>query len=82
MTRYEPPSCVEYQRITPGSRMGSVLVRCEAEGSAATRVIVTYALTALTEAGNAALREMTDAKFREFIAGWERSIGRLAATAG
>src|SRR5688572_5199525 len=48
MTRHEPTSgIVEYQRITPGSRMGSVLVECAAKDLTRTRVSVTYALTGL-----------------------------------
>ena len=82
MTRHEPGAgVVEYQRITPGSRMGSVLVQCEAQGGARTRVTVTYTLTALTEEGNRMLREIDEAAFREFIEGWERSITGSALAA-
>jgi len=45
MTRHEPESgLVEYLRVTPGSRMGTVRVQC-AQPTAGTRVSVTYALT-------------------------------------
>src|SRR5688572_23036064 len=30
MIRHEPPNLVEYVRMTPGSRMGRVLVQCSA----------------------------------------------------
>ena len=83
MTRHEPAAgVVEYQRITPGSRMGSVLVQCEALDSARTRVTVTYTLTALTEDGNRMLREIDTAAFRAFIGDWERAIASLKPAAG
>ena len=70
---------MEYVRTTPASRTGTVLVQCSALDAARTRVTVVYALTALTESGNAILRELTEAKFREFIASWEDAIARIGA---
>ncbi|HYC37323.1 MAG TPA: hypothetical protein VEC19_12925 [Usitatibacter sp.] len=82
MTRYEPQAgLVEYQRITPGSRMGSVLVQCTSLGASRTRVTVAYALTALTEDGNRVLRGMDDAKFQAFIEDWERAIAGIKPAA-
>lgn len=46
-------------RFTPGSRLGTVNVRCTAEGPSVTRVAVTYALTALSDAGSEVLRSLT-----------------------
>ena len=83
MTRYEPDAgLVEYQRITPGSRMGSVLVQCAALGPARTRVTVAYTLTALTEEGNRMLRGIDEAAFRAFIGDWESAIAALKPAAG
>ena len=82
MTRHEPAAgTVEYQRITPGSRMGSVLVECAAKDLTSTRVTVTYALTGLSDAGNQVLRDMDEAKFRAFIGDWERAIARVKQAA-
>ena len=75
--RHDPGAgLVEYQRVTPASRTGSVLVQCSEVGAGRTRVTVIYKLTALTEHGNRALRDMTEEKFREFIASWAKSISR------
>ena len=74
MTRHEPVGgVVEYLRVTPGSRMGSVRVQCSEAGSG-TRVTVTYALTALTLEGNETLRALDATAYEAFIASWETSI--------
>ncbi len=81
--RYEPSAgLVEYSRVTPASRAGSVLVHCSALGDGRTRVTVVYTLTALTEHGNRVLREMDEARYRLFIEGWAEAIGRATAAAG
>jgi len=75
MVRHEPAAgLVEYVRCTPGSRMGRVLVQCASLDAARTRVNVIYALTGLTEAGNARIRELDAAHYRAFIDGWSKSI--------
>jgi hypothetical protein len=74
MTRHEPEYGVaEYLRVTPGSRMGTVRVQCSQAGEA-TRVTVTYALTALTPAGNDTLRELDADAYADFIESWRAAI--------
>jgi len=72
--RHEPAAAVEYARITPGNRAAIVRVRCQAIGADATRVYVSYEYTGLSEAGNAYVRSMDEARFREFIASWREMI--------
>lgn len=80
MTRHEPDSGVaEYLRVTPGSRMGTVRVQCS-DADAGTRVTVTYALTALTPAGNATLRALDAAAYEAFITSWREAAMRSATT--
>lgn len=80
LIRHEPASgLVEYVRTTPGSRTGTVLVQCAALDARRTRVTVVYTLTALTEEGNAALREMDDARYRAYIESWEKAIAEAIA---
>jgi hypothetical protein len=75
MVRHEPgQGLVEYVRVTPGSRAGRVLVQCAPLDAARTRVNVIYALTGLTEAGNATIRALDEAHYREFIDSWSRAI--------
>ena len=86
MIRHSPPDLVEYVRMTPGSRIGRVLVKCSALDTARTRVHVTYELTGLTEKGNELIREIDQAKFEGFIDSWsasiEKAISERRATRG
>ena len=76
MMRHDPAAgLVEYLRVTPGSRVGRVLVHCTALDLARTRVNVVYEFTGLTEAGNARIRELLDAAhYRDFIESWSKAI--------
>lgn len=80
MVRHEPAQgLVEYVRCTPASRMGRVLVQCTALDAARTRVNVIYALTGLTEKGNAQICAMDAEHYRHFIESWRESIERAVA---
>jgi hypothetical protein len=81
MLRYEPAAGrVEYLRLTPGSRLGVVRVQCTPLSPGRTQVDVSYELTALTEAGNAAIRALDERAFSAFIAGWPEAINRAITT--
>lgn len=62
-----------YARVTPGSRSVIVAVKCEAAGALETRVIVRYSLTALSEAGNAAIAAFVEG-YQEMIEDWRKKI--------
>jgi hypothetical protein len=64
-----------YLRCTPGSRTGTVEIRCRALDAARTEVRVSYALTALSPAGAEALQAFERDKFATMIDGWGREIG-------
>ncbi|HKE68312.1 MAG TPA: SRPBCC family protein [Nocardioidaceae bacterium] len=72
VTARESGRRISYARVTPGSRAGTVTVELEptAEGS---RVTVGYELTALSEAGQAALGEFA-ATYSDFLRSWETAI--------
>ena len=66
-----------YVRFTPGSRLGTVTVRCApSAGGAAdgTEVTVTYEMTSLSPEGAATLEAMTPEEYASSLAGWEREI--------
>jgi hypothetical protein len=65
-----------YLRCTPGSRTGTVEVRCRALDFARTEVDVTYVLTALSDAGADVLRAFEGRRFADRIDGW---AGEIAA---
>lgn len=74
-----------YLRCTPGSRTGTVEVWCRALEGVRTEVEVTYALTALSDAGAEFLQAFEGARFSEMIDGWTAEIAArrdalLAAT--
>ena len=75
MTRHEPAAgIVEYARVTPGSRVATVLVQCARLDAARTRVTVIYAFTALSEVGAAYVRGMDEHHYSEMIDGWAKAI--------
>lgn len=63
-----------YGRFTPGSRLGTVRVRCAAEGERQTRITVTYALTATSPHGNEALAGFDAAALAAKLEGWRDAI--------
>lgn len=74
LVRHDPrQGIVEYSRVTPGSRMGIVRVECAPAEGGRTHVAVTYALTGLSDEGNAALREF-DVEYDEYVGSWATAI--------
>jgi len=63
-----------YMRCTPGSRTGTVEVRCHALDAERTEVKVSYALTALSPAGAEALLGFEGERFAAMIDGWGHEI--------
>jgi hypothetical protein len=79
MNRYEPAAgIVEYARVTPGSRVATVLVQCAAIDAGRTRVTVIYVFTGLSEGGNAIVRRMDDEAYRVYIESWKEAIEKMA----
>src|SRR6185295_5401785 len=71
MVCHEPDAgVVEYARVTPGSRMGTVRVACRPLEGERTKVTVTYDLTALSESGNEQLRAFDEAGYAAYIRTW------------
>jgi hypothetical protein len=80
LTRHEPEmGAIEYVRVTPGSRMGTVRVQCS-EAPDGTRVTVTYALTALSDEGNTKLRSLAGGAYEAFIDSWGVAIRSATTT--
>jgi hypothetical protein len=69
-----------YARVTPGSRTGLVEVRCAALAAGRTSVTVSYALTALSAAGERVLEAFEGEAFRRMIDGWATQIAARRAT--
>lgn len=71
---------VDYARLTPGSRVGTVSVRARATGEVSTEAEITYRMTALSPDGNRKLQEMTPEGFLAMLGRWDAAI--RAATTG
>ena len=82
ITRYDGENAqIEYLRVTPGSRVGNVQIRCEAGPDDTTKAHVTYTFTALSEHGNAYVETFTEAHFRHhMMAWWQKAINHYLAT--
>lgn len=63
-----------YVRCTPGSRTGTVEVRCRALAGGRTEVQVSYTLTTLSAAGAQALQAFEGERFAAMIDGWAAQI--------
>jgi hypothetical protein len=64
---------VEYVNFVDGERVTRVGVACESVAPSATRAVVRYVVTGLSEAGNAYVRRF-DAHFDAFMGDWRRAI--------
>lgn len=71
-----------YGRFTPGSRIGTVLVRCEETDPSHTQVTVTYALTALSAQGTGILAALTPERYAAMLAEWREAIIQSHAAGG
>lgn len=81
VTAYDEGAGVDYARLTPGSRVGSVHVRLRAAGDDACEVEITYRLTSLSADGDRALATMTPAAFDSMLRQWEAAVHEAARKA-
>lgn len=63
-----------YARITPGSRLGTVTIDVEPIDETSCWVEVCYEMTAMTPAGNAALKQFDRKAFEAMLAEWQERI--------
>ena len=83
LARLEPAAgAADYVRCTPASRTAIVSVRCDPVAPDRCEVTVTYELTGLSEAGNAWVRSMDDARYAAFIGSWKAAIEAMLAAGG
>jgi hypothetical protein len=76
VSRYEPPSLIEYRNVLVGLRATQITVRCEPAAGDATRVTVRYVYHGLTEAGDRLIGKMTPEAYRAMIDGWGAEIAK------
>jgi hypothetical protein len=81
MTVHDPKAlCLEIIKIIPGVVVGKISVTLAAEGDNGCTSEITYAYTSLSEHGDRALEEFTDAHFRGFMEAWEKELNHFLST--
>jgi hypothetical protein len=81
LLRYDRGACeAEYVRVVPGSRIGTVEVRCQPAPGHETDVSVTYRLTALTDEGNETLSRFSEETFARMLEEWRAALTRVLGT--
>ena len=70
--RYEPEEyLVEFYRVEPGDKLGVVSVQCFGQSDTVSKVEVSYEYIALSESGEAFVREFSAEVFDEYIREWK-----------
>jgi len=70
----------EFARITPESRVAKLNIVVDDADDGTSLVTITYVITALNESGNKFIEELTEAKFNENMAFWEKSMNHFIQT--
>jgi hypothetical protein len=69
-----------FARITPESRVAEVTVRIKDAGRQASRVHITYTITAINEQGNRFVENFTEENFAKDMKFWEATMNHYLAT--
>ena len=81
MSAYEPANFrLAYLRVTPGSRVGIIDIRCKDTPDGRTEATITYTFTGLSDEGNEFIARLTPAHYQEYIASWETAINQYLRT--
>ena len=81
MTEYDREAFnLEIIKVIPGVVMGRITVSLTADGDAATTALITYSYTAISDHGDRALEEFTEAHFTSFMVTWEKELNHYLAT--
>jgi hypothetical protein len=65
---------ISYLRVTPGSHVAIIDIRCEDNLNETTRASISYTFTALTEQGNDYVTRFTGPHYQEWMSMWEKAI--------
>jgi hypothetical protein len=75
ISTYDPDNLrLAYLRVTPGSRVGIIDIRCAGTFDGRTEATITYTFTGLSDEGNEFIARLTPAHYQEYIASWETAI--------
>jgi hypothetical protein len=65
---------ISYLRVTSGSHVARIDIRCEDHLDETTRTSISYTFTALTERGNDYVAKFTEEHYQEWMSSWEKAI--------
>lgn len=71
---------VSYTHLTPGFLLVELTLSLASAPGDRTRAEIRYTFTALSEAGNARVARMTEARYAEFMRDWERELNHFLRT--
>jgi len=75
------PHSITYSNVSENDRAGLIRVSCEPNGDGMTTARVVYDMTALSDEGDASLREFA-AHYEHFMRDWQSAIARAVAPPG
>ncbi len=80
-TEHGPPEhAIAFVKVTPGHTVGQIEIELTPDGAKRMVVTVTYQYTALCTAGEAFVRDFTEAAYEAFMQAWERRLNRYRRT--
>jgi hypothetical protein len=80
VTQYEPPARIEFIKVTPAETVARVTIELRAGEVGETLADVTYAYTALNEAGTQVVDSFTAEYYHAFMTEWEDELNHYIRT--
>jgi len=78
MTKYDREAFeLEIIKVIPGVVIGRITVSLTPEGDDSSTADITYAYTSISEHGDRALGEFTEAHFKSFMVTWEKELNHF-----
>lgn len=82
IVEYEPPVWIEFLKLVPQHTVGRISIGLRPGVEGGTTAEVTYAYTAISERGRAAVNGFTEGFYRRFIQDWENELNYYLRTGG
>lgn len=81
ITRHDASAhAVEFVKVTPGHTVGRIAIALASDGPQHTVAAVTYQYTALSDAGEAFVRDFTEAAYVDVMQRWEQRLNHYLRT--
>jgi hypothetical protein len=81
VTQWQPQNyCIEFLKVTPGLTVGRIEIRLQSGDINQTLAQVSYAYTALSEAGERFIEGFTEEHYTDFMQEWEAELNHFLTT--